>query len=274
MKNIFKIFILSIAGALIFSSCEEDNFDFGNGGSPGAIMYPTTDVAFLFGVTTSVSVPFNEVANAGITITGINVTKQLFTSGGDSDAVTYAVAGSEFTQTSAEMFADAQVGGAVLNENTLSPGDNWVLSYSMTLSDGRTMAIGDQTKVTFQCPSALAGSYSSTVTGTTIYGAFPPGVPFGNAAWDGTATVTVAESSPGIYDIDLPCGDFYFQYWGGSPEPSIMRDVCQVYTIDSKSDQWGYALDFTVTANTAGTVFTIVWVNGYADQGTTVITKI
>jgi len=274
MKNIFRLFLITIIGALTMTSCLEDTKDIADGGSLGAIMYPTKDVAYLFGVTTEVSVPFNEIANKGITITGINVTKQLFTTGGDSNPVSYSVTGSTFTQTATEMFADVAVAGTVLNENTLSPGDKWVLSYTMTLADGRTMTIGTKTTITFQCPSNLAGTYSSTVSGTTIYGPFPPGVPFGNAAWDGTATVTMTETSPGIYDIDLPCGDFYAQYWGGNPEASIFRDVCQVYTIDSKSDQWGYALDFTVTGNAAGTVFTIVWVNGYADQGTTIITKI
>jgi hypothetical protein len=152
MKNIFKIFILSIAGAIIFSSCEEDNFDFGNGAIPGANMYPVSDITYLAGISTGIDVSLSPFLNDGVTLSGINVTKQLFTAGGDSDPVNYSIPGPNFTQTVAELYADVPVAGSASNDLTMVPGDSWVISYSMSLADGRTMVIGQKTTVTFLCP--------------------------------------------------------------------------------------------------------------------------
>ena len=153
MKNILKSLLIIVAVGFIATSCGEEPFDIKDGGSLGASMYPDGDIPFLFQTTTAVTVNLNPKANEGVTISGINVTKQLFTANGNSEAVTVQASGETFTQSSSEFFADVPVGGVVQSENTLSPGDNWVMSYTMTLSDGRTMSIVDKTKVTFQCVS-------------------------------------------------------------------------------------------------------------------------
>jgi hypothetical protein len=51
---------------------------------------------------------------------------------------------------------------------------------------------------------------------------------------------------------------------GGSDETATFRDLCDVYSMDSKVDQYGYVLDFTVTNNSDGTI-TVDWINGYDD---------
>ncbi|HRK53182.1 MAG TPA: hypothetical protein PK185_04655 [Cyclobacteriaceae bacterium] len=151
MKNIFKSGFLSLALMLIISACGDEPYDVADGGSLGAIMAPVTDVTFLGGISTGVDVALNKFANEGVTVTAVNVTKQLLTTGGNSDPVKYAITGDTFTQTVSELYADVPVGGVVQSNSTLTPGDKWELSYSMSLADGRTMAIGTKTKITFLC---------------------------------------------------------------------------------------------------------------------------
>ena len=93
----------------------------------------------------------NTFANEGLTISSVNVTKQLFTANGDSEAVVIGATGDTFSQTASAMFSDVPVAGTVQSENSLTPGDYWILSYTMTLSDGRVMSIGSSTTITFQC---------------------------------------------------------------------------------------------------------------------------
>ncbi len=268
----YKILSLPLSIILIFmvfTQCEDiEQFDIKNGGSLGANMYPESDVAYLFQVTESVTVNLNTFANEGVTISAVNVTKQLFTSNGDSEAVTQDVAGDQFTQTSEQMFADVPVNGNVLTEDDLTAGDYWVLSYAMTLSDGRVMNIGSTTNIAFSCPSDIAGTYDASSTGAGNY----PGGTYPGGFWDGVGVVTISATDvEGVYDIDEISGEFYNLFWGGEKEAGTFRDVCGNYSIDTKTDQWGDTLTTTVTNNGDGTI-TIVWENTYGDYGTTVLT--
>lgn len=151
MKNIFKSGFLSLVMILIINACGEEPYDVADGGALGATMTPVTNVTYLGGISTGVDVALNKFVNEGVTVTAVNVTKQLFTTNGDSDPVNYAVSGDSFVQTVNELYADVPVGGNVQSNSTLTPGDRWVLSYSMSLEDGRTMAIGSKTTITFLC---------------------------------------------------------------------------------------------------------------------------
>jgi hypothetical protein len=148
-----KLQILSFLCFVTFLSCEEKNNDIllDAGGELGAIMEPVSNVTYLGGISTGVDVALRPFVNEGVTLSSINVTKTLRTTAGNSDPVTYEVSGESFAQTTSELFADVPVGGAVQTNSTLTPGDTWLLSYSMTLSDGRTMSIGAETVITFLC---------------------------------------------------------------------------------------------------------------------------
>jgi hypothetical protein len=254
---------------MVFTRCENiEQFDIANGGSLGANMYPESDVAYLYQVTESVTVNLNTFANEGVSISAINVTKQLFTAGGNSDAIVIDVSGDQFTQTKEQMFADVPVGGNTLTEDDLVPGDHWTLSYKMTLSDGRVMNIGTQTNIAFSCPSDIAGVYDASTTGAGNY----PGGTVPGGFWDGVGVVTLtATDVEGVYEIDDISGEFYNLFWGGEKEAGVFRDVCGNYSIDTKTDQWGDTLTSTVTNNGDGTI-TIQWENTYGDFGTTVLT--
>lgn len=273
MRNInSKILIFSLLTTLfIVSGClVDEQWDIKNGGQYAANMYPETDVAFLYEVTTEVTVNLDPFANEGVTISAINVTKQLFTENGDSDPVVIDVSGDQFTQTSAELFADVPVNGNVLTEDDLSPGDYWTLSYNMTLSDSRVLTIGDETTILFSCPSDLAGSYDAVGSGVAGagWGNFPGNPDF---PWDGTEVVTLTELSSGVYEMNHIAGGFYPNFWGGEAELGTLRDVCGSYTIDSKTDQWADTITCTVTNNGDGTI-TVVWSNTYGDGGTYTLT--
>ena len=230
-------------------------------------MYPQTDAVYLSGETTSITVDFNPYINEGVTVTSINVSKQLFTAIGDSDPVVIPVSGESFTQSSAELFADVPVNGKVLTEDDLSAGDSWVLSYTMTMDNGTVLMIGDQTTILFSCPSYLAGTYDAVGSGNAGggYGPFP------NDDWDGTYEVTLTEVSMGVYEMSEMTAGFYPEFWGGEPETNTLRDVCGNITIDNKTDQWGDTYTATVTNNGDGS-FTVVWSNTYDDSGTYTLT--
>ena len=151
MKNIFSTGLLALAIMLIAASCGDEPFEVADGGSLGAIMAPESNITFIGGISTGVEVALNPYANEGITISSINVSKTLMTTKGNSEPVLYAVSGETFSQTINELYSDVPVGGVVQSNGTLTPGDKWELSYSMTLSDGRVMAIGSVTTITFQC---------------------------------------------------------------------------------------------------------------------------
>lgn len=272
MKYIKLIAIVVFSGAFL-AQCIVDDLKEVTPGTLGANLYAPQDIAYLFGETETVSFDVELATNPGITVSSVLVNKQLFTTAGSSAVSQFAVSGSNISQAKDALFADVPVNGTVLTENDLEPGDTWVFNYQLQLSDGRTLTIPSSgaTTITFQCASNLAGSYDAVGSGSTIYGVFPPGVPFGNAAWDGSAVVTLTVVTPGVYTIDESSADFYEQYWGGDPETSTFRDVCDVYTIDEKTDQWGYFLRFDVTNNGDGTI-TVDWINGYEDQGTYTMT--
>jgi hypothetical protein len=258
---------------MVFTQCEDiEQFDIANGGFLAANMYPESDVAYLYQVTEQVSVNLNKFVNEGVTVGYVRVTKQLFTSNGNSDAVTTDLPGNTetFTQSKDQMFADVPVGGQVLTEDDLEPGDYWTLSYELGVSGGSVdlLSIGSGTNIAFSCPSDIAGTYDASSTGAGNY----PGGTYPGAFWDGIGVVTISTTDvEGVYDIDEISGEFYNLFWGGEKEAGTFRDVCGNYSIDTKSDQWGDTLTATVTNNGDGTI-TIVWENTYGDYGTTVLT--
>lgn len=151
MKNLLKTGLFSLTMMLIITACGDEPFDVADGGQLGAIMAPVGNVTYIGGISTGIEVPLNTFSNEGVTITSVNVVKQLFTSDGNSDPITYEVDGDVFSQSTSELYADVPVSGTVKNNSTLTPGDTWVLSYSMSLADGRIMSIGSRTTITFQC---------------------------------------------------------------------------------------------------------------------------
>ncbi|MGI9543128.1 MAG: hypothetical protein ACR2MX_07700 [Cyclobacteriaceae bacterium] len=271
MKYIKLVTIVAFTWSFL-AGCVVDDLKEVTPAVPGANLYAPADIAFLFQQTETVSFDVELAENPGATVSSILVNKQLITTQGDSPVSQFTVSGSTISQAKDALFADVPVGGNVLSEDDLEPGDAWIFDYQLQMSDGRVLSIpsSGSTTVTFQCASDLAGSYDAIGSGSTIFGTFPPGA-FNNTSWDGSGVVTLTEVSAGVYEMDKSAGDFYIQYWGGDPEVATFRDVCDVYTIDEKTDQWGYFLRFDVTNNGDGTI-TVDWINGYDDKGTYTLT--
>lgn len=260
MKNILKICIALTVGVLGFTSCLEDNFDTLDGGKAYANIYPTASVSYFAGQTTSITVDVSKFENPGVSITSITVTKQLFTTIGDSDKVTFDFSGDSFSQTSAELFADVPVAGSTLTEGNLSAGDYWSFNYAFTLSDGTVLTQSGGTKVTFLCPSTLDGTMS-----------------FSTVAWCGgteTGTATWTLAGDGLYTtVDFTYGAYIACYGGGFyPDGSLqIQDVCGKLT-PIGNDQWGDSYSYN-SVTLSGNDLVIDWVNTYGEAGVTTLTR-
>lgn len=270
MKNI-KSLLLIVGVALMVFGCVVEDQKVVTPSEAAANLYAPSDVPFLFGVTQEVAFDVELAENPGATVSSVIVKKQLFTTNGDSPVAEFTSAGATISQSKSDMFADVPVAGGVLTEDDLTPGDRWVFSYQLQLSNGKTVTIpaSGSTTITFQCLSELAGTYNAVGTGGSIFGDYPPGL--SNVTWDGKGVVTLTELTPGVYEMDNTTGEFYVQYWGGDAEVGTFRDVCDVFTIDTKNDQWGYPLTATVT-NHGDASFTVDWANTYGDHGSTLMT--
>lgn len=273
----YKIFSLLLSTALLLVisiRCEmPEQWDIADNGKYASNMYPETSLPFFKGVTSIVAVPFNTFENEGVSVSSTIVTKQLIMPSIDdlSAPVEYTIEGDGFQQTPTEMFADVPVGGEVQTEETLSPGDYWTLSYQMVLSAGETLKAAPVTKVLFTCQSDLGGKWDALGSGSTIFGTFPPGL--SNTSWDGTGVITFTDKGAGSYELDLCCGAFYPEYWGGAAEVVTLVDICGNLSIASKTDQWSYLLWFDSVVNNPDGTITVTWENGYEDKGVYTLTR-
>ena len=181
MKNVYKISLWAILFGFIAVSCnDEEFFDIKNGGKQLENVNPPRSVPFLYQQTTSLSYSLGLTSN-GNTISSVSISKQLITSLGKSDVVTIDGTSGEFSQSLAELFADVPVGGNVLTENDLLPGDYWEMGYTMTLSDGTVLTPATVTEIPFSCPlgADFTGMYTiedvdlSAVGGATMFGPGP-----------------------------------------------------------------------------------------------------
>lgn len=143
--------------------------------------------------------------------------------------------------------------------------------YDLQFREGeevRKSSVPRSVDIRVVCTSDIAGTYDAETTGA----ANSDGGEIPGALWDGIGTVTLAETTDiGVYEIDEITGEFYNLFWGGGKEAGVFRDACGIYSIDSKTDQYGDTITATVTNNGDGTI-TIEWENTYGDYGTTILT--
>jgi len=212
---------------MMFTRCEDiEQFDIANGGKYAAQLSVPTGIDYYFQTTPSVSFDIEIYENEGVSVSSVTATKQLFTAGKSSEAATVDVSGGAFNQTMEQLFADVPVDGNVLTENDLSPGDTWVISYEMTLSDGTQLIVSSSknTTITFTCISEIEeGEYTASQT---------------NVDWFGTATtkdVTITMESDGVYLIsDVSAGGYEAccsSLGYNADQPAVITDVCNAITV-------------------------------------------
>ena len=223
MKN-FKYILIVVFTLFICTSCLEEQWDIKDGGTYAAQLYAPVNVPFFYQGTTEVTYDIDIFENSGISVTGIEGTKQLFVGGEGSVEATLDLSGRSFSQTLSELFADVPINGQVLTEDDLAPGDYWAISYTMTLSDGTVLNVQSSrdTDIPFSCVSEIPTE--GTWTGTTTLGAF------GIIGTNNTVTIT-ADDDQGNYSLSDITGGFYGNFGFNVDQPGSINDLCNVITV-------------------------------------------
>jgi len=151
MKNLYYYIVMVLITSTL-SSCFEEELLVDNA-SEVATMSVEGDAAFLYNETEEVTFEFQfmESDNAGIEM--IVISKQLVLADAASEIVELdpITEAGVITLTASDLFADVPVGGNILTEDDLSPGDYWTFSFVLMTDDGREIAVNgnSERKVTF-----------------------------------------------------------------------------------------------------------------------------
>lgn len=228
-----KFNILTIIPALLLvvfatTSCEEQ-FDIKDGGTLAAQLTAPTTINFFLGETDAVSFDVETLENEGVSISSISGTKVLYAGGEASDPATVSLGGGSFSQTKAELFADVPVGGTVLTEADLAPGDYWLVTYTMTLADGRVLPIQSSraTTIQFACRSNIPTD--GTWTGVSQNFAF------GVQGTNPNVTISAIDDG-GNYAMSDVTGGFYGLFGFNVDQPGNINDLCNIITLVDAPD--------------------------------------
>lgn len=263
MKNI-KIKLLTIgllSWFFVLSSClVDEQWDIKNGGFAGANIYPTNS-SFFKGETTSVDISYDLFQNEGTSVSDIVGSIYLKSALGDSDPVEFTVSGSPYTISSADLFSKHPVGGKVLTENDLSPGDAWIISYELNMSGGVTLTPANGSRITFTCKSDLAGMYSGVTNWIDYYGVAD------THTYD---TELVETEGDGNYILEDLSGGMEPIIWGNDKVMATIKDICDVITLVDAPYSYPYYIE-EAYVDADGMIY-IKWKNEYDENGETWLT--
>ena len=249
-----SVFLVLLSGCLV-----DEQWDIKNGGFYGANIYPAEAVSYLKGVTTEVTIDFTLYENEGVTVQGMTVTGQLFTQLGDSDPVELTVSGNPIKIPASDLLSKFPVAGNVLTEDDLTAGDNWVFSYKLDIGGGTILTPGNKTKITFTCPSDLAGTYMAVTDWIDYYGT--PG-------HNEEEVEVTAEEISGRYSIPDLSGGMEPIVWGGDPVQAVIEDVCGKISLISAPYAYPYFIDAGEVRDN-GDIY-IKWRNAFGENGETI----
>ncbi len=259
MKKLnFKHITISLSALLlILSGClVNEQWDIKNGGFSGANIYPIEAISYLKGVTTEVTIDYTLFENEGVKVQNITVVGQLFTTMGDSDPVEMSVSGNPITISASDLLSNFPVGGNVLTEDDLTAGDYWIIAFKLDIGGGVILTPGNKTKITFTCPSDLAGMYKNVTDWTDYYGT--PGHNEEDAEF-------IAQEIAGRYAIPDLTGGMEPIVWGNPPVEAVIEDVCGKISLISAPYYYPYFIDQGEVKD--GGVVYIVWRNAYGENG-------
>ncbi len=226
--KIISIFSAILLVVLVTTSCDEQ-FDIKEGGTLAAQLYAPPEVPYFLNETTAVVYDVETFENQGVTVSSISAFKQLRTALGNSDKVEIQLSGGTFSQTRDELFADVPVDGQVFTESDLEPGDQWVVSYQMTLGDGSVLPISSarNTLIKFSCKSNIPTA--GTWTGITQNFAF--GVQGVN-----TEVELSKIDDAGNYAMTDVSGGFYGVFGFNRDQPGNINDLCNIINLIDAPD--------------------------------------
>jgi hypothetical protein len=265
MKIIHKILAAGLfAGLAMVPGClPDEQFDIANGGFLAANLYPTPVVSYLRGETTQVDIAYTLHENPGIGIGSVEAVAVLNSKLGDSDPVSFTAVNNQISIPASELFTKFPVGGQVLTEDDLAPGDKWVVSYVLNMASGKRLTIGSRTNINFTCPSNLQGEYDVLSVGNDYYGN-----PF---TYNFTTELTTT-SIAGRYVLPDLSGNMEPDIWGNPPVEAIIEEICGKITLVSAPYIYAYFID--EGSVDADGVISITWRNVYGENGVQTLTPI
>lgn len=266
LNNIYFLFFALIALVGTFSSCEEDPM-VDRITKPGALpdISEVTSGFFNFNDPSSAKVGFT-LNTKGTPVSSVDIYKSL--NGGD--AVMHSTV-SSFPATVEIGLTDALSGSGVSIDD-LEVGDVFTFSFVSKTADGRDLRSGESFEAPVSCPSDLAGGYTSVASGTSTDGCCTDPI----SGFNSSATLTAL--GDGKYTLSDFSGGLYLEWYDvygiASTEdtPCTLQDVCGQLTIIDTTEPFGTDVTGTGSVDAATGVITFSWVNGYADQGTVVLT--
>ena len=263
MKIIHKILAAGLlAGLALMPGClPDEQFDIANGGFLAANLYPTPVVSYLRGETTQVDISYTLHENPGIGINSVEASAILKSKLGDSNPVSFTAVNDQISIPASELFAQFPVGGQVLTEDDLAPGDKWEVTYFLNMADGKRLRVGTRTNINFTCPSDLAGEYDVVSVGTEYYG---------NAfSYTFTTEITTTAIS-GRYVLPDLSGNMEPDIWGQPPVEAVIEEICGKITLVSAPYNYAYFIDDGSVD--ADGVMVIVWRNAFGENGVQTLT--
>ncbi|MEM6360021.1 MAG: hypothetical protein AAF731_08005 [Bacteroidota bacterium] len=180
--NIYKVASVLAIVSMVASSCIVEDADPIDVGRDAVNIDRPGTTPFFFDPTAETGVSFEVDVTGEGTFSEVRVFKSLEAGGESSDVVlvgTFTSAPFTVAQTETELFADVPVGGEMLDENDLEPGDAFEFSYEIVETDGNVLNIVYTHSVPFSCPltADFTGMYeieditgSGAGGGATIFG--------------------------------------------------------------------------------------------------------
>lgn len=273
MKNLnIKVLLILISGFLFFGCEDQGEGVFDTGELTANLSAPSTG-AYLRGETSEFTMELSVSENPGVSVDEIIIYGQLNATVDDeltsSEVVELSRQSSEgeFVISASEVFSSLPVNGVVLSEDDLAPGDQFIFTYELVLSDGRVLTPAATYAVTFTCPSDIAGTYSFVSTGFFGDGAGGQTSPYGEF----TGEVVLTEDASGIYTVDDMSFGLYDQGYGDTSPSGQIEEVCGSISDRGSTDQYGDPFTINGSLNDDGSI-ELTWGNTWGDTGTVVLT--
>lgn len=295
----FKIFLASLSVLALVAACDDDGgtsaIDVQTGGVPDIDKIEDGDpfidlISIQEGGDFTIGVTLDKGLGDIASMDLVGFYKKA--SSGDTERVVLEPNVTVFPSTFTYSKADLIAAFNTLNANEdFELGDQLIISAQVYLSDGSSINIltedglpnygqdianssffSVQQSFTVSCPSSLGGMYNaSTTASSTDPGPSPSENPIANFPYE----VEVVDNGGGNYTISDAFGGVYilwYDIYGLDFEvPGTFSDVCGTIS-GSFGEPFQTTVTYTGSVDAATGVITINWINGFDDQGTTILT--
>lgn len=269
MKNIFKLFLLCLAGGVFFTACDTEEAPFSELNPEGAILSITDVQTGFYDLTNTANASIGfSVVSAGEAVGSVDLYKAY--NGGTP--VLHSTLSSLPSSLNVSL-ADA-VSGLGVTVDEVGVGDVFTFSFGEYTAGAGTYKSGTTLDVAASCPSSLAGDYTASTTGSSTDDCCPD-----VTTVEGT-TVTIS-GEDGAYTVNDFSAGLYLEWYAtygitdvmstdGSLEISF-TDVCGTLS-GTGSEPFDTDVTLTGSVDSDTGVITYTWSNGYNDEATVTLT--